>query len=258
MAKSGTFEHPKTKRLARLLKAPNYAALGLLEAFWHWVGRYAPTGQIDTDAMEDCADTLRFDEGGEVLAEILTGSGWLDALEDGTYYVHDWHDHATDAVKKDLQRTGRKFANGAPVRKTKTTETQEEPRQDPHKDTKEQTLETTPSDSKEESETMISTVIDKVGTVSRQDRDKIATPQPNPTQPNPTKPRGEKLSTRSGREKPDPVPTVSPPGTDREQAVVPEPSPGNLTSFGSMPDEFDDGNRRRVQEQIEQLRRGAL
>jgi hypothetical protein len=70
--------------------------------------------------------------------------------------------------------------------------------------------------------------------------------------------KGENLSTRSGREKPDPVPTVSPPGTDRDQAVVPVPSPGNLTSFGSMPDEFDDGNRRRVQEQIEQLRRGAL
>lgn len=68
--------------------------------------------------------------------------------------------------------------------------------------------------------------------------------------------KGENLSTSSGREKPDP--TVSPPGADRDQGVIPEPSPGNLTSFGSMPDEFDDGNRRKVQEQIELLRRGAL
>ncbi len=256
MAKSGTFEHPKTKRLARLLKAPNYAALGLLEAFWHWVGRYAPTGQLDADAMEDCADTLRFHQGGEMLAELLSQSGWLDTFEDGTYYVHDWHDHAIDGVKKDLQRTGRKFANGAPVRKPKTKETPEDLPQDSPEESTEETLETTPSDSKEESETMNSTVIDKVGTVSRQHRDKIATPQPNPTQPNPTKPRGEKLSTRSGREKPDP--TVSPPGADRDQGAIPEPSPGNLTSFGSMPDEFDDGNRRKVQEQIELLRRGAL
>lgn len=180
MAKSGTFEHPKTKRLARFLKQPNYAALGLLEAFWHWIGRYAPTGQLDALALEDCADTLRFDDGGEALSEALLQSGWLDALEDGTYYVHDWHDHATDAVKKDLQRTGRKFANGAPVRKTKAAEAPAEtPKEAP------KTPEKTEAQTQNQT---TSTVTDNFATVSRQDSDNFATPQPYPTIPNPTQP----------------------------------------------------------------------
>lgn len=116
MAKRGTLEHPKTKRLARSLQLPAWAALGLLESFWHWVGRYTPSGLITPEELEDCADTIRFDEGGESLARVLHACGWLDEV-DGGWYVHDWHDHADDSTKKVLEKRGETFANGSEVRK---------------------------------------------------------------------------------------------------------------------------------------------
>lgn len=115
MAKRGTGDHPKTKRLGRAIGLPAWAALGLLEAFWHWVSRYCPTGFITPDEMMDCADTIRFD--GD-LAGVMVASGWLDEV-DGGYYVHDWHDHADDTTKKALERKGERFANGSVTRNSK-------------------------------------------------------------------------------------------------------------------------------------------
>jgi len=113
MAKRGTLEHPKTKRLARILSLPSWAALGLLESFWHWVGRYCPTGELTDEDLLDCQDTVRFDGS---LKDVLIQSGWLDLIDDSTCYVHDWHDHADDTVKKTLQKRKEQFANGANVR----------------------------------------------------------------------------------------------------------------------------------------------
>ena len=116
MAKRGTLEHPKTKRLARAMKAPAYSALGLLEAIWQWVGRYTPTGFLTAEELEDCADTIRFDEGGDALGAMLHACGLLDQMEGG-WYIHDWHDHADDSVKKVLAKRGETFANGSELRK---------------------------------------------------------------------------------------------------------------------------------------------
>jgi len=115
MAKRGTLDHPKTKRLGRQLDMPAWAALGLLEAVWHWVGRYRPTGFLTGDDLADIADTIRYESGG-ALASDLVSTGWLDEVEGG-WYIHDWHDHADDTVKKTLAKRGEKFANGSSVRK---------------------------------------------------------------------------------------------------------------------------------------------
>jgi len=125
MAKRGTLEHPKTKRLARAMKAPAYSALGLLEAIWQWVGRYTPTGFLTAEELEDCADTIRFDEGGEILGSMLHACGLLDEMEGG-WYIHDWHDHADDSVKKVLAKRGERFANGSELRKQVQHAPQEE------------------------------------------------------------------------------------------------------------------------------------
>lgn len=119
MAKRGTLDHPKTKRLARALGAKPWAALGLLEAFWHWVGRYRPSGLLSHEDILDCSDTIGFDDD---LACVLQSAGWLDAVGEN-YYVHDWHDHADDSVKKVLAKRNERFANGSDVRLgTKSTE----------------------------------------------------------------------------------------------------------------------------------------
>lgn len=120
MAKRGTLEHPKTKRLARSLGLPSWAALGLLEAVWHWAGRYALTGAMSHDDLEDCADTIRFDGGGAALAQALHAAGWLEQTETG-WYIHDWHDHADDAVRKALAKRGERFANGSAIRRQTQT-----------------------------------------------------------------------------------------------------------------------------------------
>lgn len=128
MAKRGTLEHPKTKRLARALGLPAWAALGLLEAVWHWAGRYALTGALSIDDMEDCADTIRFDGGGVELSSALHAAGWLEETETG-WYIHDWHDHADDAVRKALAKRGERFANGSALRRqTQTTESENDSR----------------------------------------------------------------------------------------------------------------------------------
>jgi hypothetical protein len=114
MSKVGTLEHKKTKKLAKILKSPSYSALGLLEAFWHWVGKYCPNGLLEIDDFEACADTIGYKGRHEKdLCKILLECRLIEPFDD-KMYVHDWHDHAPDYVKKALNRTGRNFANGSP------------------------------------------------------------------------------------------------------------------------------------------------
>lgn len=105
MAKRGTPDHPKTVMLAKSIGLPKFAALGLLEALWHWVSRYYPTGFVPEKFLAVAADQIGF--AGD-LSDILVSSGWLDRI-DGGYYVHDWHDHADDSTKKVLSRKGLSF-----------------------------------------------------------------------------------------------------------------------------------------------------
>lgn len=119
MAKRGTLEHPKTKRLARILGVCPGVALGLVETIFHWVGEYRKDGALTLNDLEDALDS-----GGwlsmftaEAVAAAMTNEVrecvWLDVMPDGRYYVHDWHDHADDAVNRWLARAKKFFANGA-------------------------------------------------------------------------------------------------------------------------------------------------
>lgn len=98
---------------------PAWAALGLLESLWHWVGRYRPSGLLTSEDLLDVSDEIRCNE---THVAALVEAGWLDDLGDGKFYIHDWHDHADDTVKKTLQKRGEAFANGADIRKPKATE----------------------------------------------------------------------------------------------------------------------------------------
>lgn len=119
MAKRGTLDHPKTFRLARALKVEPWAALGLLEALWHWVGRHHPTGCLTGVDPKELAMGLRATRSGQKIIEILVQERWLDAVpspsprlgldEVSALYVHDWPDHAEDTTKKQLRRLGKWF-----------------------------------------------------------------------------------------------------------------------------------------------------
>lgn len=117
MAKRGTLDHPKNKRLARALKSFHGITLGLLETIWHQAAQFHADGKMTRLDLEDA-----FDAGGwlsmfklEQLIDALShpDHAWLDALPDGTFYIHDWHNHCDDSTHAKLYRSLMYFGNGA-------------------------------------------------------------------------------------------------------------------------------------------------
>lgn len=101
----------KMKRVCRVLDIPAYQAVGILELLWHLTAREAPRGNIGKLSNEDIALALdyRGDEG--KLIDALVRTGWLDESAEHRLVVHDWHEHADEAVKKRLTRSGQSFVS---------------------------------------------------------------------------------------------------------------------------------------------------
>ena len=59
--KRGTVGHPKLKLLARLLKLPPYAAVGLLESLWHLTAEQHPRGDVGRWRDELIAEGVGWD-----------------------------------------------------------------------------------------------------------------------------------------------------------------------------------------------------
>lgn len=118
MAYLGLQRKPKLKKLARILNVETWMAVGLLECFWHYMAENIPTGRIERDQWVDIAEEIRFREDHVSLESALKQSGFADEM-DGWDYVHDWHEHATDHVRRKLDRAGVTFANGVKQRKRK-------------------------------------------------------------------------------------------------------------------------------------------
>jgi len=117
MAKRGTLDHPKNKRLARALKTIPAFTLGLLESLWHKVTQFHWNGKVTRLDLEEVFDSvgLLTIYTTDQLIEALTNPNWrwLDPLEDGTWYVHGWHEHCEDSVHAKLYRSAQTFGNGA-------------------------------------------------------------------------------------------------------------------------------------------------
>ncbi|MCG9896331.1 MAG: hypothetical protein MH204_12735, partial [Fimbriimonadaceae bacterium] len=108
MAKRGVPEHPKTLRLARLLGVEPWAAVGLLEVFWHWCSRYAITGVIN-HSPEDLADSIRYSGNAQAMFSALVSAGWVDQVDGVGFVVHDIADHADNTWKANLKRANKLF-----------------------------------------------------------------------------------------------------------------------------------------------------
>jgi len=87
------FEHPKTKRMSKILKTPRAAVVGHLAALWTFSARYAISGdltKLEDDEIEIAAGWEGKD--GAFLQAALT-VGYLDS--DGeSVRIHDWDDYA--------------------------------------------------------------------------------------------------------------------------------------------------------------------
>lgn len=108
--KRGTPDHPKTKRLARILGLEDWGSVGILERLWHFTAKHAIRGDIGKWSDAEIADAIGWKGDLEQLLESLVQSGWLDRNKRYRLLVHDWHDHADDSVRKTLKNRGETFA----------------------------------------------------------------------------------------------------------------------------------------------------
>lgn len=110
--KRGATDHPKMLAFAQALNVPVYAAIGLVESLIHWTARYAPRGNVGKWTDDVIARGLGWQDSGAELVSAFRSSGWLDDHDEHRLVLHDWSQHADDAVHRLLARAGELFADG--------------------------------------------------------------------------------------------------------------------------------------------------
>lgn len=115
-------DHPKTKRLARLLGLPEPHVVGLVHYLWYFALDYAPEGDLSTFDAADIADALRWegDPGALITALVDCGpgdsSGFLQH-RDGRLVIHDWHTYAGRLIEARRRNAERMREARAPSEK---------------------------------------------------------------------------------------------------------------------------------------------
>lgn len=94
--------HPKTLKLARLLKADRRYAVGLLHDLFAWgLTAAEKDGRLPDMHAEDIAAALDAPPGkrGKAVVDALVECGQLEIV-DGCYHIHDWYDYAGKLMDK--------------------------------------------------------------------------------------------------------------------------------------------------------------
>jgi hypothetical protein len=109
MALRAVPEHPKFARLKRTLGLSKFEALGILEALWHFTGKFAPRGNVGKFKNDEIEDWVEWSGEPGMMVDALIATGWLDQHQEYRLVVHDWHVHADQTTKKQLGRTREGF-----------------------------------------------------------------------------------------------------------------------------------------------------
>lgn len=112
--KRGTPRHPKVAHLAELLKTRVPTAIGYLELLWHFTAEFAPQGDIGRYSDARIEGAILWSGGRGKLIAALLQAVFIEPHGSHRLVVHDWHDHADDAVKKRLARADLKFLSITP------------------------------------------------------------------------------------------------------------------------------------------------
>lgn len=97
--------HPKTKRLAKMLKISIPQAVGHLFLFWWWVLDYADDGNLSKYDAYDIADAAQWDGDAEEFLNAMIncgsgdGHGFIERYET-SMCVHDWETYSGRLVEK--------------------------------------------------------------------------------------------------------------------------------------------------------------
>lgn len=92
--------HPKTRKLAHLLKVSKPAAIGHLHCLWWWAVDYAEDGDLSRFDALDIAIGAEWEGDEELFAEALVTAGFLDLDDAGGYQIHDWDDYAGKLIER--------------------------------------------------------------------------------------------------------------------------------------------------------------
>lgn len=89
-------QHPKTRKLARLLGCSIPTAIGHLHLLWHFALKYAPDGDLARFDNDEVADGCMWEGDASDLYDALRSAGWIN--DDAT--IHDWQDYGGKAIKQ--------------------------------------------------------------------------------------------------------------------------------------------------------------
>lgn len=114
----GIFQHPKTRRVSRMLNISTVHVVGHLVDMWIWGMHVFPQGVLTGADASDIAEAAEWTgDPEEFLTALLScgngGAGFLERNEEGTLIFHDWDEYGGQLIRKreaDAERK-RKAAN---------------------------------------------------------------------------------------------------------------------------------------------------
>lgn len=80
------------------------STVGHLELLWHFTAKQAPAGDVGRWADDEIAEACDWDGDPAAFVDALVAARWLDPCPTHRLIVHDWHEHADDALRKAMRR----------------------------------------------------------------------------------------------------------------------------------------------------------
>lgn len=100
-------QHPKTRKLARLLGVSIPTALGHLHLLWHFGLKFAPDGNLSRFDLDEIADGCLWEGDPLALHNALLQAGWVEEDGERGVCIHDWEEFGGKVVKQKEQGADR-------------------------------------------------------------------------------------------------------------------------------------------------------
>lgn len=117
--KRGAPGHPKMLDLAEALGEPRYAAIGLVEALFHFTAQYAPRGDVGRRSNRSIAESCFWVRPADDLIAGLVLTGWLAEHAEFRLVLPGWPRHCDNTVRQYLRRNRLNFWDGTEPKSTK-------------------------------------------------------------------------------------------------------------------------------------------